>query len=186
MLNQLISRNAQDSVIVPETEGLREYYSDLASGYVDPALGIEAATFLTTFGISDSVQYIFGGDNADTISGGTEGDRLYGGAGNDTIDGGAGDDYIEGNANADTLIGGDGNDTLHGGDEGDDYLEGNEHNDVLIGGAGNDDLWGDGSWEAANTDWSNTRTGALTTLIQHPAKLITRQIYFQPLLWVSY
>ncbi|MCF6323460.1 MAG: hypothetical protein L3J89_03905 [Gammaproteobacteria bacterium] len=107
MLSQLSSRNAQDSVIVPETGGLREYYDDRASG-------IEALTFATPGSDvpDDVVRYTFGDDNLDTINGGNQGDYLYGGAGNDTITGNAGADYIEGNDGADILNGGEGVDTL--------------------------------------------------------------------------
>jgi len=118
---------------------------------------------------SSANDVVHGGEGDDLVfsvdqEGASSDDRLYGDAGRDGLSAGSGNDKLYGGSEDDLLTGG----------EGDDYLEGNEHNDilaggagqdVLMGGAGDDDLWGDGSWQAANTDWSNTRTGALTTLV---------------------
>ncbi|NHF74597.1 Hint domain-containing protein [Paracoccus xiamenensis] len=118
-------------------------------------------------GHSGNMDYIRGGQGADTIAAGLDRDTVEGGAGNDVIYGGtatgddgsadvlygaAGDDKLFGQGGADTLDGGSDNDTLDGGlgddslvgGDGDDSLSGGEGGDRLLGGIGNDTLLGGG------------------------------------------
>lgn len=76
---------------------------------------------LTTGGVTDGSDVLFGGSGNDVIWGDDYGDQINGG--DDTIYGGPGND---------TIYGGGGNDTIYGGD-GADYINGGAGNDLIFG-----------------------------------------------------
>ena len=97
-------------------------------------------------GLSNSTDYIYGGNGSDIIFGDDgkdetdllENEILVGG--NDVIEGGADNDFIDGDAGDDHITGGSGEDVIYGG----------QGNDTLDGGAGNDIVFGDDGWADIN------------------------------------
>lgn len=101
--------------------------------------GADAAT------LSNSTDFVLGGDGADVLDGGGGIDILLGGKGGDTLRGGDADDWLDGADGIDWLYGDDGNDELRGG-QGGDHLTGGEGQDILRGGIGEDMLVGSTDW----------------------------------------
>ncbi|WP_141225543.1 calcium-binding protein [Fibrobacter sp. UWB1] len=103
-------------------------------------------------GLSNSTDYIYGGNGSDIIFGDDgkdetdllENEILVGG--NDVIEGGADNDFIDGDAGDDRITGGSGEDIVYGG----------QGNDTLDGGAGNDIVFGDDGINGFATDQKGT------------------------------
>ena len=87
-------------------------------------------------GLSNSTDYIYGGNGSDIIFGDDGADGASASGGNDIIEGGADNDFIDGDAGDDRITGGSGEDVIYGG----------QGNDTLDGGAGNDIVFGDDGW----------------------------------------
>ena len=175
--NHYVLNNGRLHIVGADGIILIDNFADGELGiHFDPNVPVDDREFQTEFltenndtiypsGATHDIIYARAGDDYIFAQGGQapSDDRFYGEQGRDAMRAVEGDDQLYGGTEDDFLSGGEGN----------DYIEGNEHNDVLSGGAGqdilnggdgNDDLWGDGTWEASNINWTNTRTGALTTL----------------------
>ena len=97
-----------------------------------------------------SVEALFGSENADVfIANGTTGRVLNGAGGDDLLTGGGGDDDLIGGEGNDVLRGRSGNDTLLAG-LGNDRLNGGGGNDILRGEAGDDFLAGVGGTDTVD------------------------------------
>jgi Ca2+-binding RTX toxin-like protein len=119
MLEQMIRRNAADSIMVVGG-GINETYQDFATGQV---FSTSDVAYIGPDLPPNSKHYVFGDDNDNiNIQGGSKDDHLYGSAGDDILTGNEGNDYLEGGVGADTLEGGKGDDTLLGGVGFDNYI----------------------------------------------------------------
>lgn len=110
----------------------------------DFLFGTQGADTISGLNGADTI-YALGSD--DVLNGGMQDDTLLGGTGNDDLDGGTGDDHLDGEDGDDVLVGGANDDTLIGGGE-DDTLIGNTGFDHMSGGGEDDSfLWvnGDGN-----------------------------------------
>jgi len=104
---------------------------DVTGGDQETAFGLNAATAVTNESDKTiNIEWLTGGDGADTLTGHTAGETIEGGAAADTISGGAGDDTLFGDAAGDTLDGQAGNDTLYGGAGADSSTGGSGDADV--------------------------------------------------------
>jgi Ca2+-binding RTX toxin-like protein len=90
------------------------------------------------YGHDGNVDFITGGDGADTIYGLRGNDTIYGDAGSDLLYDGRGDDNVYGGADGDYLYGDLGDDQLFGGD-GNDSIYSFGGADLMDGGAGTGD-----------------------------------------------
>ncbi|SMP52273.1 calcium-binding protein [Fibrobacter sp. UWB10] len=97
-------------------------------------------------GLSNSTDYIYGGNGSDIIFGDDGADGASASGGNDVIEGGADNDFIDGDAGDDRITGGSGEDVIYGG----------QGNDILDGGAGNDIVFGDDGINGFATDQKGT------------------------------
>ena len=86
------------------------------------------------------------GDNVATtvefVQGGNAADTLIGGAGPNELFGSRGDDVVSGGSGPDTIVGGNDNDSLSG-DAGDDVIDGDDGADTMSGGGGDDSFRND-------------------------------------------
>ena len=97
-------------------------------------------------GLSNSTDYIYGGNGSDIIFGDDGADGASTSGGSDVIEGGADNDFIDGDAGDDRITGGSGEDVIYGG----------QGNDILDGGAGNDIVFGDDGINGFATDQKGT------------------------------
>ena len=97
-------------------------------------------------GLSNSTDYIYGGNGSDIIFGDDGADGASASGGSDVIEGGADNDFIDGDAGDDRITGGSGEDIIYGG----------QGNDILDGGAGNDIVFGDDGINGFATDQKGT------------------------------
>ncbi|MDD5942645.1 calcium-binding protein [Fibrobacter sp.] len=134
------SNNREIALKTPE-----EHYISTLSQY--------GATLKSSSGmLSNSTDYIYGGNGSDIIFGDDgkdetdllENEILVGG--NDVIESGADNDFIDGDAGDDRITGGSGEDIIYGG----------QGNDILDGGAGNDIVFGDDGINGFATDQKGT------------------------------
>jgi len=115
---------------------------------------------------------MIGGKDVDTLYGGDGADHLYGFTGNDVLDGGAGDDKIVGGLGDDTISAGAGDDLVMA-QTGDDIINTGAGNDEIYGGLGNDTInissktgtFTDTINGGAGTDTLNINYSGITSLI---------------------
>jgi Ca2+-binding RTX toxin-like protein len=98
LLDQLLARNAADSVVPPASPFPNESYVDVPR---DVRFSTDAG-HLGTEPPPHYARFVFDGRLPGTLEGGSADDRLYGGGGDDVLRGGGGSDYLEGGRGSDT------------------------------------------------------------------------------------
>lgn len=129
---------------------------------------------------TDLLDYITGGNGADTLWGRGGDDKINGGNGNDVIDGGIGNDSILGGNGNDQLQGSWGADRLDGG-AGVDTVNGGDGSDVLVASGDGDTLLG-GNWAPAGVpdtvDYSAASAGVRVLLSTSYVENRTDELHF--------